>query len=51
MELAKTGKVIFQIEYQGIGISKISQHLDAKEAEDELRNFKKNIKKENLNYE
>ena len=48
MELTRTGKTTYQIEYRGIGISKISIHETAKSAEDELRLFKKQIKKEEL---
>lgn len=48
MELERTGKTTFQIEYQGIGISRISIHETAKSAEDELRIFKKQLKKEEI---
>lgn len=41
MELARTFEIEYQIRYKGIGIDKISIHLDARSAEDELRNFKK----------
>ena len=48
MKLAKTFEIVYQIRYINNGIDKISIHLDARSAEEELRNFKRHLKKEQI---